>query len=189
MNRREALSAVSFLLGGTIIGGQAFLSGCSQKTETPADFLTDDDISLLNEIGETILPATSTSPGAKEARVGEFMKSIVADCYSDTEKGIFTNGLMQFRADAKQKFNLDFLKMDESQKREMLLSLEKEAKVYTSSKQLNDPEVHYYSMIKQLTVCGFLSSEAGATKALRHVAVPGRYEGCIPIQKDEKAWG
>ncbi len=124
-----------------------------------------------------------------EARVGEFMKSIVADCYNEDEKKIFTNGLMKFRSDVKQKFDLDFLKMDENEKREMLLSLEKEAKEYASSKQPNDPEVHYYAMIKQLTVWGFLSSEAGATKALRHVAVPGRYEGCIPIQKGEKAWG
>lgn len=189
MNRREALSAVSFLVGGTIIGAQAFLSGCSQKTEAPADFLNDEDISLLNEIGETILPATPASPGAKEARVGEFMKIIVADCYNEKEKEVFTNGLVKLRADVKQKFNMNFLKMDENQRREMLLSLEKEAKEYASSRQLNDPEVHYYTMIKQLTVWGFLSSEAGATKALRHVAVPGRYEGCIPIQKGEKAWG
>jgi hypothetical protein len=43
-------------------------------------------------------------------------------------------------------------------------------------------------MMKQLTVWGYFTSEAGATKALRYVPVPGRYEGCIPYTKGEKAW-
>ncbi|MES1161116.1 MAG: gluconate 2-dehydrogenase subunit 3 family protein, partial [Bacteroidota bacterium] len=30
MNRREAISRVSLLLGGTILGAEAFLAGCSQ---------------------------------------------------------------------------------------------------------------------------------------------------------------
>ena len=32
MNRREAISTVSILFGGTIIGAQAFISGCSPKS-------------------------------------------------------------------------------------------------------------------------------------------------------------
>jgi len=50
----------------------------------------------------------------------------------------------------------------------------------------DDP--HYFSMIKQLTLWGFFTSEPGATKALRYVAVPGKYEGCIPYKKGDKAW-
>ena len=28
----------------------------------------------------------------------------------------------------------------------------------------------------------------GATQALRYVAVPGKYEGCIPYKKGDRAW-
>jgi len=35
MNRRDALSATAVLLGGVIIGGHVFLSGCkAEKTES-----------------------------------------------------------------------------------------------------------------------------------------------------------
>ena len=43
-------------------------------------------------------------------------------------------------------------------------------------------------MMKELTLLGFFTSEIGATKALRYVAVPGKYEGCIPYNKGDKAW-
>ena len=68
MNRREAISAVRFLVGGSVIGAEAFLSGCSSKPSSPSvnGVLTSDQIAFLDEVGETILPTTASSPGAKE---------------------------------------------------------------------------------------------------------------------------
>jgi hypothetical protein len=61
------------------------------------------------------------------------------------------------------------------------------AKGNTSFKKEQMP-AHYFTMMKQLTLWGFFTSEPGATKALRYVAVPGKYEGCIPYKKGDKAW-
>ena len=91
MNRREAISSVALLLGGTIIGAEAFLSGCKNKAAGEISF-SPSDVSYLNEIAETILPATST-PGAKEAKVGEFMTAIVKDCYEAKDQTIFMDGM------------------------------------------------------------------------------------------------
>ena len=52
--------------------------------------------------------------------------------------------------------------------------------------QSEDP--HYFGMMKQLTLWGYFTSKPGATQALRYIAVPGRYEGCIPYKKGDKAW-
>jgi len=68
-----------------------------------------------------------------------------------------------------------------------LVDLDKEAKEYGKTKKQDDPN-HYFSQVKQLTLWGYFTSEPGATKALRYVAVPGKYEGCIPYNKGDKAW-
>ena len=60
-------------------------------------------------------------------------------------------------------------------------------KAYQKAKKETDP-THYFKMMKELTLLGFFTSEIGATKALRYVAVPGKYEGCIPYNKGDKAW-
>jgi hypothetical protein len=170
MNRREALSSVAILLGGTIIGSQAFLSGCSPKSDTGVSF-SPSDISFLDEVSETILPATST-PGAKAAKVGEFMTVYVRDCYDEASK---------------TKNGKSFMDSTPQQRHDLLVALDAEAKAYQKSKKAEDPN-HYFRMIKELTLMGFFTSKEGATQALRYVAVPGKYEGCIPYNKGDKAW-
>jgi hypothetical protein len=40
----------------------------------------------------------------------------------------------------------------------------------------------------ELTCLGYYTSEIGATKALKYVHIPGKYEACIPLQPGQKAW-
>jgi len=69
-----------------------------------------------------------------------------------------------------------------------LVTLDKEAKKSMIKNKKEDEQAHYFSMMKQLTLWGYFTSKPGATQALRYVAVPGRYEGCIPYKKGDKAW-
>lgn len=188
MNRREALSAVSFLLGGTIIGAEIFLSGCTNpRTPGQTGLLTLDDTAFLDEVGETILPATASSPGARETGIGEFMNLIVTDCYNERDQKIFVGGIARLNDAANDKFGAGFMNLKPEERHSLLLAIEEEVKVYSESREPGDPE-HYYTMMKQLAVWGYFSSEAGATRALRHVAVPGRFDACIPLEQGQKAW-
>lgn len=187
MNRREAISSVALLLGGTIIGSQAFLSGCKSKgTEAGVSF-TATDISFLDEVAETILPTTASSPGAKEAKVGQFMTVIVNDCYDEKDQKIFMEGIKKLDEASKTKHSKTFMESTPAQRHDLLVALDTEAKDYQKNKKKEDP-THYFRMIKELTLWGYFSSEVGATKALRYVAVPGKYEGCVPYKKGDKAW-
>ena len=183
MNRREALSATAALLGTAIIGSQAFLSGCNSK-EVKLDGFGPDVLALLDEIGETILPATESSPGAKEGKIGEFMKVIVSDCYSPEERTKFFEGLTTVQQTARKTYDTDFVSLTREQKSTLMLSFDEEARRGSEDAK----SAHFFTMLHQLTVWGFFSSEPGATKALRFVPIPGRYEGCIPYVAGEGAW-
>jgi hypothetical protein len=189
MNRRDALSRVGLILGGTIVGSEAFLSGCTKRSESEVaglDFSTD-TIALLDEVGETILPATASSPGAKEAKIGEFMKVIVTDCYEDKDQKIFFEGIGKLNESSEKKYSRSFIKLEAPEKHDLLVEVDKEAKEYNENKKKEDPN-HYFSLMKQLTLWGYFTSEPGSTKALRYVPIPGRYEGCIPYKKGDKAF-
>jgi len=189
MNRREALSSVALLLGGTIIGAEAFLSGCtSSDKQIGAGGLnfSPDDIAFLDEVGETIIPATTT-PGAKEAKIGQFMKTIVTDCYEPKDQQIFVDGMKKLNDASKKKNGKTFLNASPQERHDLLVDLDKEQKDYMTKKKPEDP-AHYFRMMKELTLWGYFTSEVGATKALRYVAVPGKYEGCVPYKKGDKAW-
>lgn len=185
MNRREAISSVALLLGGTILGAEAFLSGCKTKSELGVSF-SPGDVSFLDEVAETILPATST-PGAKTAKVGEFMTVMVRDCYEEKDQKVFMDGMKKLDEASKTKNGKSFVDSTPQQRHDLLVALDAEQKEYQKNKKEDDP-THYFRMMKELTLSGYFTSEVGATKALRYVAVPGKYEGCIDYKKGDKAW-
>src|SRR5437868_4758545 len=132
MNRREALASTAKLLGGSIIGAQLFLEGCAPKKDAAS--FTPDDLDLLNEIGETIIPQTPDSPGARVAKIGEFMQTMVTDCYSTEEQATFFNGLQLIRERANQKFEKDFMSLTPEQKHALLVDIDKQAETENPDK-------------------------------------------------------
>lgn len=192
INRREALSRVALIMGGTVLGAEAFLSGC--KTDTKGVSFTKDDIAFLNEVAETIIP-TTTSPGAKEAKVGEFMQIMVSDCYEEKDQAIFMEGIKKLDDASKKLNSKSFMESSPEQRNALLVALDKEAKEEAAKaadeKKTNPTKQfpkHYFTMMKQLTLSGYFTSEVGATKALRYVAVPGKFVGSYPYKKGDKAW-
>ncbi len=168
-----------------MIGGD-LLVACTSKPAKVNELFDQDQVAFLNEVAETILPATST-PGAKEAKVGELMAVMVQDCYTPENQAIFQKGITQLDEAAKKKFGAKFLDLEAPQRTALLTTLDEEQKTYMRDKAPDAPN-HYFRMMKELTLFGFFTSEVGATQALRYVPVPGRYEGCIPYQKGDRAW-
>jgi hypothetical protein len=210
MNRRDLLKQIALLTGGAVIGGEVFLSGCKTGAKADAGF-TAANISLLDEIGETIIPATTT-PGAKAAKIGEFMKVMVTDCYTEKQQEAFMTGIGSLEEACKKLNSKSFIECSGEQRTALLMSLEKEAKAFNQKrdeedkpkKEANDKAnstlawkdqkefegspSHYYTMMKQLTLLGFFTSETGMKETLRHIAVPGKYDGNVAYVKGEKAW-
>jgi hypothetical protein len=189
MNRRDALSRVALLLGGTVVGGTVFLEGCKpgdKKIAIGGLPLSPENISFLDEVAETIIPTTNT-PGAKAAKVGAFMNTMVTDCYEEKDQKIFVEGIAAIDKACDKLHGHGFMKASPEHRKEVLTAIDKEQKEYNANKKEGDPN-HYFSLMKQLTLLGYFSSEIGATQALRYVAIPGRYEGCIPYKKGDKAW-
>lgn len=190
MNRRELLKMISAATGTALVGGGALLAGCSQDSTNSAELtsttklvFSEQDIQLLDEVAETILPRTDT-PGAKDAKVGQFMTVFVRDCYTQEEQEQFHTGLVQLQEACEATYGHSFLHLETSQRQELLRQLDTTAKAHVE--QTGNP--HYFTMIKQLTLFGFFTSEPGATQALRYVAVPGRYDGCIDYEEGDRAW-
>ncbi len=186
MERRELLKLMLVLTGGTMIGGELLMSGCKPGSGSGPIALTDADTAFLDEVGETIFPKT-TSPGAKETGIGKLMRTIVTDCYEEKDKAIFAAGLKQLNEACVKMHNTDFMKATPEQRTSLLTSIDAEAKTYMKNKKKEDPN-HYFTMYKQLTIWGYFTSEAGATKALRYISVPGKYDGNLDYKKGDKAY-
>ena len=186
MHRREALQRVAVILGGTVIGADLFLTGCKNEEKKSSMTFSPEDVPYLDEIADTIIPTTDT-PGAKAAEVGKFMVVYVNDCYDEKNQKVFHEGMDKLNDTSKKKYDGAFMKLTPQQRHDLLVQLDKEQKDYMKNKKKDDPP-HYFRLMKELTLLGYFTSKIGATQAMRYIETPGRYEGCIPYKKGEKAW-
>src|SRR5690606_40309112 len=110
-------------------------------------------------------------------------KVYVADCYTLEEQAIFHKGLVSFEEECLATYQRSFAALQVNEREEFVNKLDREAKAGIAS-----GKKHYFTMIKQLTLFGFFTSEVGATQVLRHVAIPGRYDGELPYKPGDRAW-
>lgn len=195
MNRRQLLQRTSFLIGGSLLGADSLLAkniNWDALDDLPEDYkgiglFSKAQIKLMSEVADTIIPDTDT-PGAKAAKVGQFMAVIVSDCYEPDEQKRFTDGLATLESECNKRYGKkSFTKLSPAQRTEFLTVLDKERREFQKNKKEDAPS-HYFQVMKDLVLWGYFSSEIGATQALRFVEYPGRYE-TIDYKKGDRAWG
>jgi len=211
MNRRDALMRVAALAGVTMslpaLADTLEASATRRALTGKPLFFTADQDATVAELADTIIPTTST-PGAKAAKVNEVIDIILKDCYKPDDQQRFVEGLAQTNKLSQDAYGKAFVQLDPAQRIEIVKKLQADAKeqlakmaaakaatkvensqadlqMPTDSKKIYTP---FYTILKDLTLTGYFTSEIGCTQALEYVAVPGRYDGCVPLKPGQKAW-
>jgi len=188
MDRRELLKMIVAATGAAMIGLPALASGQVPAAGAKTAFSAA-DITLMDEIADTILPRTKT-PGAKDTGIGAFMATFVADCYTAQQQATFRAGL----ADIDKRAGGKFVSLTPQARTELLRAVDADAKKHAaasagpSNAESAEAKAHYFTMLKQLTIFGFFTSKIGATEVLQYVAVPGRYDGDVAYVPGTAAW-
>ena len=189
IDRREAIRRVTALLGGIALVGGSGLLQASERLQSRAAVMrqgvgpfTPQDVALLDEVADTILPETKT-PGAKAAQTGAFMALIVTDTYAERDQAVFRAGLEQLKA-------ASFMALTPAQRLALLEQLDREQKAYMDARRGSggDTPRHYFRMMKELALLGYFTSEIGCTQAQRYVEAPGSFDPCVPYTPGERAW-
>jgi Gluconate 2-dehydrogenase subunit 3 len=188
----------------------AMLEGCKSNTATEtvntAFGFAADQKNLVAEIAEMIIPKTAT-PGAKDAGVGPFIEMMLKDCYKPAQQEHFMKGLADVEEASKKANGKAFVEATQEQKTAILKQFEQsakdEAKKNEEVKKVTDaetgltketkgkqdaPPTPFFRLMKELTLLGYFTSEQGAKNALAYVQVPGKYVGCVKMEKGQKTW-
>lgn len=186
IDRREAIRRVTALLGGVVYVGHSDLLTAIEHAHARAATshaqvgrFTAQDVALLDEVADTILPATRT-PGAKAAHVGPFMALMVTDTYDEGQQAVFRDGIRKLS-------EASFMTKTPAERLALLEQLDREQKTYMDSRAQGAPP-HYFRQMKELTLLGYFTSEIGCTQAMRYRETPGRFDPCTPYTPGETTW-
>ena len=193
MDRREAIKRVGMLLGGALSASTVagVLGGC--RAEPSATVYAPQTLSapqdeLVTVLAELIIPETDT-PGAKAAGVNVFIDKMLGGWFKDDERAGFLDGLADVEARAQAAYGKAFPALNLDEQTALLTELEDAAIA-----AMADPQAAagagrpFFSVLKELTLVGYYTSEIGATQELRYERSPGRYDGCVPYADLGRAW-
>lgn len=204
MNRREALR---MLTAGAVIPAltpelfafyqQAHPAG-SYSLRTLNPHQNDTVVAMMDQI----IPATDT-PGAKGARVNEFIDVILTEWATDEERQNFLNGLAGVDKQSNELFGKDFAAASSAQQVTLLRSMDDAASVLRADRQRHasntvpEPDTQlkgdFFTVFKNITLHGYYTSELAITKELNpenrsvyEIIMPGAFHGCTPAPAERK---
>jgi len=144
--------------------------------------------STVTTIAEIIIPQTNT-PGAKAARVNEFIDLILTEWYDEEEKSTFLTGLADVDSRTRDLYGKDFVECGEKQQVEVLQALDDEvaagrAEPDVRRRRNRPPEKNFFFMMKQLTLVGYYTSQIGFEQELHGEIIPSRHASCVPLEEE-----
>jgi hypothetical protein len=141
----------------------------------------------VTTIAEMIIPATDT-PGAKGAKVNEFIDLLLTEWYEPSETKEYLDGLNDVDARSKEKFSAVFVECTAAQQTELLSEFDAGAMKFAAMQKQGLPttgtlpRTKFFYQTKKLTLAGYYTSEIGFTQELGRSIIPP-HAGCVPVRE------
>ncbi len=197
MQRRDALK---FLAAGAVapaLAPELFAffqeahpaSGYALRTLNPHQNAT---VVLMSEI---IIPETDT-PGAKGARVNEFIDVILTEWATEEDRNHFLDGLAGVDKQSNELYGKDFVDASPVQQLTLMRAMDEAVGIGADrtarhgntvperDKQLKG---NFFTVFKGITLHGYYTSEVGFSRELGLQIIPGAQHGCVPVATEKKA--
>jgi gluconate 2-dehydrogenase gamma chain len=124
-------------------------------------FFTEEENRAVTEMSERIIPGDDSSPGAKAARVNEYIDLIVSES-PDVTKQNWREGLAAINKMSRDRYGVAFADASAAQQVELLTEISK------NEKSPATVEERFFRTVKYATVDGYYTSEIGIKQELRY---------------------
>ncbi|MGA2428217.1 MAG: gluconate 2-dehydrogenase subunit 3 family protein [Candidatus Acidiferrum sp.] len=167
--------------------------GSSYKLRT----LSPQQNALVVTMVDLIIPVTDT-PGAKAARVNEFIDVILTDWATASERQAFLDGLASVDKKSNELYGKNFVDASVVQQTTLLRSMDDTAMAAHRARSVRhgntipvdrDKQLQgsFWDVFKGITIHGYYTSEIGFTQEENLQIIPGAYHGCVPLTAEKKA--
>lgn len=191
MHRRDALRI--FAAGAALPVFSPELFALFRQAQPPPGYalrtltghLNDTVVAMIDQI----IPATET-PGAKGARVNEFIDVILTEWATPEERANFLEGLGKIDKESQELFGKNFADASAQQQLTQLRALDDatlggRTTLAHHGNHVPEPDTQlqgdFWEVFKRVTVHGYYTSEIGFTQELKLQIIPGAQHGCIPV--------
>jgi gluconate 2-dehydrogenase gamma chain len=147
---------------------------------------------------DLIIPATDT-PGAKAARVNDFIDVILTEWATESERQGFLNGLAGVDKQSNDLYGKNFTDASAEQQTTLLRAMddsimaahiERHRRHGNTVPEERDKQLRgdsFWYIFKGITLHGYYTSEIGFSQELNEQIIPGAFHGCVPLTVGKRA--
>ena len=176
----RALGAVAVLPWLSDEGASAFVLLQQTKAPPRLKVLSASQYATLEALTEAIIPQDERSPGAKEARVADYVDLLLSEGDAVLRQE-WLDGLAALDAEATARFASPFVKLAPAQVEVLLGEVSRARPVGDSAPKA--PLEAFFVAAKDATIQGYYTSEIGIHEELRYKGntVLGEFVGCLTV--------
>lgn len=182
IGRREAIRRAA-LLAGVVVAPEWLMAvdpaftrapeGTQVRSAAPGRYLTSAHVAIAGAVADRILPRTDT-PGAADVGVPAFIDRLYGEFMSAAERQMLTDGLAAVDVAARSAHGREFTTLTADRQDALLRTI--------AAAEEGKPQ-GFFRLIRSATVLGYFTSEQVGRNVLHYDPIPGRYDGCIPIDQ------
>ncbi|HWY08355.1 MAG TPA: gluconate 2-dehydrogenase subunit 3 family protein [Candidatus Acidoferrales bacterium] len=196
MERREALrlmgaASVFSVLSSDLLAATLRAQLAVNKTGTLRT-LSAAQNEIVVAMSDVMIPATDT-PGAKAAKVNEFIDLILTEWATEEEKRIFLEGLAEADRKTNALFGHGFAAASAKEQAAIAQVFDEELAASGNEKlpkQVRSWELTlvlpFFAQMRRLTLVGYYTSSIGQEQELKVEIIPGALHGCVPADSEVK---
>jgi gluconate 2-dehydrogenase gamma chain len=170
VSRRSALRRIGAGAGALTLlpflseeGLAAFLKIQAAGAAPAPKVLSPSQYATLEALVEAIIPADERSPGAKEARVADYVDLLLSEAPDDAVRQTWLEGLAALDREAGTRFGAPFVGLEAAQVEALLTDVSRNEAA--AQKTLLEA---FFTTTKQATIHAYYTSEIGIHKELRY---------------------
>ena len=172
IDRREAIRRAA-LLAGVVLSPRWLALAATVGPIAQARYLTPAQLATAGAIADRIIPRTDT-PGAVDVGVPAFIDLLYGEFMTEAERQLLTRGLSDVEAAATSAYGGSFASLTAGRQ---------DLRLREIARAEEGREPGFFVLIRSATVLGYFTSEEVGRHVLHYDPIPGRYEGCVPIER------
>jgi len=147
---------------------------------------------IVVAMSDVMIPATDT-PGAKAAKVNEFIDLILTEWATEEEKKIFLEGLEEADRKTNALFGHGFAAASAKEQAAIVQAFDEELAASRNEKlpkQVRSWELTlvlpFFAQMRRFALVGYYTSSIGQEQELKVEIIPGALHGCVPAEPEVK---
>jgi hypothetical protein len=158
-----AAATVAVTLGiGESVAAQSPAAAAAVPATAAATFFTRDELAMVDELSEMIIPTDEHSPGARAAKVAGYIDFRLADAWDAQERTDWREGLQRIDALSQESGGKSFMQLSPEQRLAVLTRIAK------NEKDPRQPEELFFAKLKSRVVDAYYTSEIGIKQEMEY---------------------